>query len=192
MRYRVLMARDLPSEREAREILARKRTRPLPRPAPKAGRSLAPFIKELDERFGRGAGALEPRWREIVGDQLARVTRPQKLTKGRAGSGGTLELRVAGPAALLVQHQSADILARVNLFLGPGAVDKLRIAQGPVQPLPQMAASKKGARRRIEPLDAAAEADLVKSVEAAPTGLKSALANLGRAVLADQAKGRRR
>ncbi|MFC5345880.1 DUF721 domain-containing protein [Brevundimonas staleyi] len=186
------MARDLPSEREAREILARKRTRPVPRPAPKAGRSLAPFIKDLDERFGRGAGALEPRWREIVGDQLARVTRPQKLTKGRAGSGGTLELRVAGPAALLVQHQSADILARVNLFLGPGAVDRLRIAQGPVQPLPQMAASKKGARRRIDPLDAAAEADLVKSVEAAPTGLKAALANLGRAVLADQAKGRRR
>ena len=191
-RYIGDMARDLPSEREAREILARKRTRPAPRPAPKAGRSLAPFIKELDERFGRGAGALEPRWREIVGDQLARVTRPQKLTKGRAGSGGTLELRVAGPAALLVQHQSADILARVNLFLGPGAVDKLRIAQGPVQPLAQMAASKKGARRRIDPLDAAAEAELSRSVEAAPTGLQAALANLGRAVLADQAKGRRR
>ncbi len=128
----------------------------MPRPAPPAGRSLAPLIRELDEKFGRGAGALEPRWREIVGDQLARVTRPQKLTKGRAGSGGTLELRVAGPAALLVQHQSADILARVNLFLGAGAVE------------------------------------LAKSVEAAPDGLKAALANLGRAVLSDQAKGRRR
>lgn len=186
------MARDLPTAAETREILSRKRTRPVPRPAPKAARSLAPFIKELDERFGRGAGALEPRWREIVGDQLARVTRPQKLTKARGGSGGTLELRVAGPAALLVQHQSADILARVNLFLGPGAVDKLRIAQGPVQPLPQMAASKKGARRRIDPLDAAAEAELTKSVEAAPAGLKAALANLGRAVLSDQTKGRRR
>ncbi len=185
------MARDLPTDAETREILSRKRTRPVPRPAPKAGRSLAPLIKELDEKFGRGAGALEPRWREIVGDQLARVTRPQKLTKARGGSGGTLELRVAGPAALLVQHQSADILARVNLFLGPGAVDKLRIAQGPVQPLPRMAASKKGARRRIEPLDAAAEAELTKSVEAAPTGLKAALANLGRAVLSDQAKRRR-
>ena len=184
------MARELPSEREAREILSRKRTRPVPRPAPKAGRSLAPLIKELDEKFGRGAGALEPRWREIVGDQLARVTRPQKLTKARGGSGGTLELRVAGPAALLVQHQSADILARVNLFLGPGAVDKLRIAQGPVKPLSQPAASRKGARRRFDPLSAAAEAELSKSVEAAPAGLKAALANLGRAVLSDEAKRR--
>ena len=182
------MARDLPTESEAREILSRKRTRPMPRPAPPAGRLLAPFIKELDERFGRGAGALEPRWREIVGDQLARVTRPQKLTKARGGTGGTLELRVAGPAALLVQHQSADILARVNLFLGAGSVDKLRIAQGPVKPLATPAASTKGARRRIAPLDAAAEAELSKSVEAAPDGLKAALATLGRAVLSDQAK----
>lgn len=164
----------------------------MPRPTPPAGKSLAPLIRELDERFGRGAGALEPRWREIVGDQLARVTRPQKLTRGRAGAGGTLELRVAGPAALLVQHQSADILARVNLFLGAGAVDKLRIAQGPVKPLAVPAASTRGARRRIEPLDAAAEAALSKSVEAAPDGLKAALATLGRAVLSDEAKGRRR
>lgn len=163
----------------------------MPRPTPPAGRSLAPLIRELDEKFGRGAGALEPRWREIVGDQLARVTRPQKLTKGRGGSGGSLELRVAGPAALLVQHQSADILARVNLFLGPGAVDKLRIAQGPVKPLPLPAASTKGARRRIPPLDAAAEADLARSVEAAPANLKAALETLGRAVLSDQAKSRK-
>ncbi|MBX9706450.1 MAG: DciA family protein [Caulobacteraceae bacterium] len=182
------MARDLPTESEAREILSRRRTRPMPRPAPPAGRTLAPLIKELDAKFGRGAGALEPRWREIVGDQLARVTRPQKLTKGQAGSGGTLELRVAGPAALLVQHQSADILKRVNLFLGEGAVEKLRIAQGPVKPLPVVAASTKGARRRIEPLDAAAEADLKQSVEAAPDALKAALTNLGRAVLSNETR----
>jgi hypothetical protein len=184
------MARDLPTESEAREILSRRRTRPMPRPAPPAGRSLAPFIKELDAKFGRGAGALEPRWREIVGDQLARVTRPQKLTKGRAGTGGTLELRVAGPAALLVQHQSADILARVNLFLGEGAVDKLRIAQGPVKPLPAPAASTRGARRRFEPLDAGAEAELKQSIEPAPPGLKAALEALGRAVLSESRKSR--
>ena len=186
------MARDLPTESETREILSRRRTRPAPRPAPPAGRALAPLIKQLDEKFGRGASALEPRWREIVGDQLARVTRPQKLTKGRAGSGGTLELRVAGPAALLVQHQSEQILSRVNLFLGPGSVDKLRIAQGPVKPLPILAASTRGSRRRIDPLDAAAEAELIQSLEPAPTGLKAALTNLGRAVLSDEAKRNRR
>ena len=178
------MPRPLPTDAEVREILSRRRTRPAPRPAPKAGRALQGLIKELDARFGRGASGLEPRWREIVGDRLARVTRPQKLTKGRGGAGGTLELRVAGPAALLVQHQSEDILARVNLFLGPGSVDKLRIAQGPIKP-PSDIAAPPARRRKTPPLPAHAEAELKASVEAAPEGLKGALERLGRAVLGD-------
>lgn len=177
------MRRPLPTEAEAREILSRRRTRPLPRPAPKAGRALQGLIKELDAKLGRGAGALEPRWREIVGERLARVTRPQKLTKGRGENGGTLELRVAGPAALLVQHQSAEILQRVNLFLGPGAVDKLRIAQGPVKPLPDSPATPARRAAVAAPLPAHQEAELKASVADAPEDLKGALEKLGRAIL---------
>lgn len=174
--------RSLPTDAEAREILSRRRTRPAPRPAPRAGRALQGLIKELDQKFGRGAGALEPRWREIVGERLARVTRPQKLTRGRDGAGGTLELRVAGPAALLVQHQSEDILQRVNLFLGAGSVDKLRIAQGPVKPLPDATLP---ARKPVKaaPLPAAAEAELKESVRKAADPLQGPLERLGRAVL---------
>ncbi len=177
------MRRPLPTDAEVREILSRRRTRPMPRPAPRAGRALQGLIKDLDDRFGRGASALEPRWREIVGDRLAGVSRPQKLTRGRDGQGGTLELRVAGPAALLVQHQAEDILARVNLFLGEGAVTKLRIAQGPVKPLPASAAPSRRVGKPAPPLPAAAEADLNASIEAAPDSLKTALQKLGRAVL---------
>lgn len=174
--------RPLPTDAEAREILSRRRTRPAPRPAPKAGRALQGLIKELDQKFGRGAGALEPRWREIVGERLARVTRPQKLTRGRDGAGGTLELRVAGPAALLVQHQSDDILQRVNLFLGAGSVDKLRIAQGPVRP-PSDAPSPAARPTRPAPLPAAVETELKQSVQQAADPLKGPLEQLGRAVL---------
>lgn len=181
------MRRPLPTDAEARDILSRKRTRPAPRAAPPAGRALAKMIRELDDRFGKGAGALEPRWREIVGDRLARVTRPQKLTRGKAGPdgarGGVLELRVAGPAALLVQHQSAEILERVNLFLGPGSVDRLRIAQGPIPPQASRTAQPARTDRRPPPLDAAAEAELAQSLEPAPDRLKSALTKLGREVL---------
>jgi hypothetical protein len=133
-------------------------------------------------RSGRGASALEPRWREIVGERLARVTRPQKLTKGRGGAGGTLELRVAGPAALLVQHQSEDILQRVNLFLGAGSVEKLRIAQGPVKPLTDAAAARPR-KATPAPLPAAAEAELRAAIGEAPDALKGPLERLGRAVL---------
>lgn len=190
------MRRPLPSPEEAREILARRRTRPAPRPAPRAGAALAKFIREMDETHGRGASALEPRWREIVGEPMARVTRPQKLTRGRGGKGATLELRVAGPAALLVQHQAADILSRVNLFLGEGAVERLTISQGPVfqgpvfqgsvfQGSASPAPAGPAARRRAEPPPPAAmEAELDASLDAAPEALKAALARLGRAVLA--------
>lgn len=184
-RYNPEMRRTLPTEAEAREILSRRRTRPAPRPAPKAGRALQGLIKELDAKLGRGAGALEARWLEIVGERLARVTRPQKLTKGRNGAGGTLELRVAGPAALLVQHQSEDILQRVNLFLGPGSVDKLRIAQGPVKPLPQSPVAPKRKAAAAAPLPAHQEAELKASVADAPDGLREVLEKLGRAVLRD-------
>ena len=145
---------------------------------------MQPLIKALDAKFGRGASALEPRWREIVGDRLARVTRPQKLTRGKAGGPGTLELRVAGPAALLVQHQSEDILARVNLFLGPGSVDRLRIAQGPIKPLADRSVPARRASPVI-PLSASQEVELTAAIALAADDLKTALQRLGRAVLAN-------
>ena len=185
------MRRTLPTDAEAREILSRRRTRPAARPAPKAGRALQGLIKELDAKFGRGASALEPRWTEIVGERLARVTRPQKLSKSRGGTGGTLELRVAGPAALLVQHQSEEILQRVNLFLGPGSVDKLRIAQGPVKP-PVGLSKPVRPRAGPKPLPAHQEAELKATVAEAPDALKGPLEQLGRAVLSDPNKGRNR
>jgi hypothetical protein len=178
------MRRRLPTPDEALAILGRKRTRPPYRPPPAAARSIRPFLKQLDERFGQGPGALQARWREIAGDRLAAVTEPVKLTKPRGAQASVLELRVQGPVASLVQHQAPEILARVNLFLGPGSVDRLRIVQGPVRaravgPTPAQAAK---ARRRTVPLDAGVEARLAEEVAEAPEGLREALLRLGRAV----------
>jgi len=176
------MARQLPTREEALLILARKRTRPQYRPAPPAGRALNRFVKELDAKYGQGSGALTARWREVVGPEIAKRTEPVKLVRGRNGGPSSLEIRVAGPAAAIVQHQAHDILARVNLFLGPDAVQKLRIVQGPLQHKPAGAPP-----RRKAPLDAAAEAKLAEGLAAAPDGkLKAALLALGRGVLRRQ------
>lgn len=173
--------RSLPSMQEAMLILSSKRTRPPRRPPPPAGRSLAPVLKELDARFGQGAGALSARWREIVGPEIARRTEPVKLTKGRNGAGSSLEIRVAGPAAAIVQHQAHEILARVNLFLGAEAVQKLRVVQGPLR---QANLPGKSPTRRPQPLDAAEEARLAEGLKRAPDGaLKEALLALGRGIL---------
>lgn len=178
--------RSLPTIREAAEILARKRSRPPPQGLPPAGRSLNRTLKELDERFGKGPGALQARWKEVVGPDIARRTEPVKLTKPRGGGPAALEIRVAGPAAALIQHQAPEIVARVNLFLGAGAVDKLRIVQGPLRGLVSAA---RALPRKSPPLDAAAEADLRKGLADAPDGpLKDALLKLGRGVLRDRPK----
>ena len=145
-------------------------------------------IKALDARFGQGVDGLKSRWSDIVGQTVARRTEPSKLVTPRGGGGATLELRVAGAAATLIQHQAPDILARVNLFLGPGAVTRLRIVQGPLRGLPgREAAVALAARRRPKgPLDAAAEQRLAEDLAAFPEGrLKAALARLGREVLRD-------
>jgi hypothetical protein len=175
------MRRRLPSPEEAAAILAAKRTRPARRPPPPAGRALKATLRELDARFGQGPGALAGRWREIVGADIARRTEPVKLVKGRNGAGSSLEIRVAGPSAALIQHQAHEILARVNLFLGADAVQKLRIVQGPLRAAHDAAPPP---RRRPAPLDAAQEARLAEGLAEAPEGrLKEALLKLGRGVL---------
>lgn len=172
--------RPLPSVEETAEILRRRRTRPPHRPAPPAGKALSPLIKQLDARFGQGPGLLQARWREIVGETLARHTEPVKLIRSRTG-GQTLELKVAGPAAALIQHQAPEILARVNMLLGAGEVTKLRIVQGVLRHKDAPAAPR---RRSKGPLDAAAEQKLAEDLAAQPDGpLKAALIKLGREVL---------
>jgi hypothetical protein len=174
------MRRRLPSTAEALEILKSKRSRPAHRPPPPAGRALSGYVRELDAKFGQGASALSARWKEVVGPDIARRTEPVKLVKGRNGGPSSLEIRVAGPSAAIVQHQAHEILARVNLFLGSDAVQKLRIVQGPLTRQEPAATP----RRRNAPLDAAAEAELAQGLAAAPDGkLKQALLALGRGVL---------
>ena len=175
------MPRKLPSAAEAAAILAARRTRPAQRPPRHAARGLRGVMKTLDDKFGQGPETLKARWREIVGEALAGRSEPVKIVKARVG-GATLELRVAGPVAALVQHQAPLILDRLNLYLGPGAVAKLRIVQGPL--IRQNPPPPPPPRRLRPPLDAAAEQTLAEGMSSTPEGpLKDALTRLGREVL---------
>jgi hypothetical protein len=184
--YDSVMPRRLPSLEETQRILAERRTRPPRRAPPPAGRGLGKFIKALEDRFGQGPDLLRARWREIAGEALAARTEPVKLIRSRAGGAGTLEIKVDGPAAALIQHQAPELLARVNLFLGAGSVAKLRIVQGRVS-APAGPAAARPRRLKNRPLDAAAEAELQDGLAKAPDGpLKRSLLRLGREVLRRQ------
>ncbi|OYW97236.1 MAG: hypothetical protein B7Z12_21970, partial [Caulobacter vibrioides] len=53
------MRRPLPTPEEAIAILRSKRTKPQRRPPPPAGKNLAPLLKDLEDRFGKGPAALQ-------------------------------------------------------------------------------------------------------------------------------------
>src|SRR5688500_11066837 len=98
------MKRQLPTAEEAAAILAAGRSRAPRRARAPVGRKLSKRVKSLDERFGMGAGGLKARWREIAGEGLYRATEPLRVITPRTGGPATLEIKVEGPAAALIQH----------------------------------------------------------------------------------------
>lgn len=98
--------------------LAQKLTSGIVREGAKGGRSNALVRLKAD-------------WPAVVGPELARTTRPDALLALRgARAGKALRLKVAGAAALEVQHRSGQIVERVNAYFGHRVIDDVRIVQG--------------------------------------------------------------
>jgi hypothetical protein len=122
-----------------------------------------------------GTGLIMADWDSIVGPMLAAVSVPRRL------AAGTLTIACAGPVAMELQHYATELISRINTHLGATAVRSLRFVQTtsiaprpppPAPPVPPWVA-------------AAAET----AVAALPEGeLRTALAALGRAVLAGEAR----
>ncbi|MEZ5923765.1 MAG: DciA family protein [Hyphomicrobiaceae bacterium] len=135
------------------------------------------------EKHGFPAGRLALDWTAIVGAELARFTRPEKIKWPRpieddeesASAGATLVLRVEGARALDVQYRAGQIMERINGFLGYRAITELRIVQAPVVcKLNVKAAPSPRPRPR----------DVVMTPATAGTPLDNALARLAQSVAA--------
>jgi hypothetical protein len=140
----------------------------------------------LDPVLRRKAGistALVQSWEEIVGPRLADTSRPEKiLWPRRAGEDdpfepATLVVACEGASALHLQHQTGEIVARVNAFLGFAAVARVRILQKPV------ARAGHAPRPRQRELTRQEAADLSKAVSIVEDdALRASLEKLGKAV----------
>ena len=131
-RRRVDAAGLSPAERRERLSWAEShRGRRVAPPARTAGDACAKVVRPLAKRFGPAVNELDAHWREIVGEPLAAWSKPERYL---GGSGGTaLVVRARGPAAALVEAQSARILERVAAYAGR-PVKRLKIVQGPIEP----------------------------------------------------------
>ncbi len=111
-----------------------------------AGRILSPAFR----RRGFAQTALIEQWAEIVGEELARYSLPEKISHPRGGEkdappagrsrfsrggedgGGVLTLRVDGPLAVEIQHATPQLLERINGFFGYRAISRIALKQGPL------------------------------------------------------------
>lgn len=130
--------------------LAQKLTSGIVREGAKGGRSNALVRLKAD-------------WPAVVGPELARTTRPDALLAGRgARAGKALRLKVAGAAALEVQHRSGQIVERVNAYFGHKAIDDVRIVQGVIstaRPAPRASRPDPVVEREVASRTAAAVQD---------------------------------
>ncbi len=139
----------------------------------------------LRRRTGITIGLVQS-WEEIVGDRLAAISRPEKLLWPRRLSEdhpfepATLVIACEGMAALHLQHETGEVISRVNGFLGFAAVGRIKIVQKPVG----VAAKPKRSLRPLHGAEKQKVESLVSGIE--NDDLRAALAKLGASVLASR------
>jgi hypothetical protein len=142
---------------EPQETIRRGRAGPL-------GADAVGLASAAMKRAGFPDSTLVTRWRQIAGDAVADVAEPVRFQEGP--NGAVLSLRCETGAAVFLQHETRPLIGRLNAFLGPGRIARIRLVPGPLS-LPQSPKS--------HPL-------LGRAIPSGPaeTGLSGALARLSR------------
>lgn len=86
-------------------------------------------IRKVTAARGFSEARLLTTWAEVVGPNLAKITRPTKVSFAKNGLGATLLIVTEGAHAPEVQMQEPDIVARVNACYGYKAISRIRITQ---------------------------------------------------------------
>ena len=107
-----------------------------------AAKTLAQHAGKITKPIFGGRGfadaAIVKDWPTLAGEHLASHSAPEKITypQGRKNK-GTLHLRVDnGGLAMEVQHLQGVLIERINAYFGFGAVESIRITQGPLPERP--------------------------------------------------------
>ena len=120
---------------EAKPKRARKPTPPPPerkaRGFLRAGDLTPAALKSAGAKRGFAELRLLTEWRAVVGEAIANICRPIKVTYGRSGPGlgATLVVTAEGARAPEVDMQKERIIDRVNALYGYRAVSRLSIDQ---------------------------------------------------------------
>jgi hypothetical protein len=86
-------------------------------------------IKAASESRGFSDSRVLTHWAEIVGEEIARMARPVKISYTKDGFGASLTLLTIGAAAPMLEMQKPKIKERVNACFGYSAISRIVITQ---------------------------------------------------------------
>ena len=86
-------------------------------------------IKATSQSRGFAVSRLLTQWTEVVGAEMASITRPVKISYPRHGLGATLTLLAAPAQAPMVQMQLPRMIEQVNACYGHRAISKISVTQ---------------------------------------------------------------
>lgn len=152
-------------------------------------KSAAGYInKILDPLLAKRAGvstALITAWGEIVGHDLAEMSMPVKvrwparIDEDDAFQPGTLLVAAEGMAALHLQHQTGEVIDRVNAFMGYRAIARIKLTQKPVE--------KKKPKKRLKPITEGEKRKINRLADGIEDeALKESLRRFGQSVIRDK------
>lgn len=138
-------------------------------------------IRNAGEKRGFAVTRLLTAWSEIVGQELAAMTRPVKVGYAKGGFGATLTLLTTSANGPVVQMQLPAIREKVNACYGYAAISRIHITQtapgGFAEGQAEFVAAPKP-RPAPDPAIAALAVEAAQGVQ--DTSLRNALENLTR------------
>ena len=99
----------------------------MPRGKVRLAQILPKITREAFRDRGFYQASILTSWSEIVGEEMASRSCPEKISKG-----GVLTVRVEGSFALEFQHIEPQLLERIACHFGHRAVSRISLRQGPM------------------------------------------------------------
>jgi hypothetical protein len=140
----------------------------------------------MRKRAGISIGLVQS-WEEIAGPRLAHQSRPEKIQWPRRTheddpfEPATLVIACEGAAALFLQHETGEIIGRVNAFLGFAAIGRIKIVQKPMATGPAKA---RPVPRSLSPAEKSKISGTVEKIE--DDDLRASLERLGSTILGNR------
>ena len=141
-------------------------------------------IRSVGESRGFAETRLLTHWVEIVGQNLATIARPVKVSYARDGFGATLTVLADGARGPELQMMLPELKDKVNACYGYSAISRIRITQTGEQGFGEQATSFEHKAPKTKTLTTAQAADLSAAIAPVTDDrLRTALENLGKNVL---------